>query len=388
MLNSKTIQADNKKDASIELLRFIAMIMVVCCHVVPKFRDFCGLSESSDISRIATTLLSWWGGLGVMIFIIISAWLLVDKKMKFIRIANIAIQAFVIRIVFMILDLVYMCVLYGASYTIKEWFLYELNELLSPLWCDDWYVTVYIIFLLIMPFLNLILHNISPEKIRCGLIIFGFIPFLLNFQSAGLIFGGILYFPYFYILVGYLKLYKKDNFFSRKPVLKFLVVAAVYLGTKYIISILPQKGVLGVIGLFLPSTLGNDRGFSVIIGLMALFLFYSLNGKNICFPNVFRWLGKYAFLVYLVHPKLIKMYIIDTNPSEMFWNILKPYAIVDESWLYFLAVELIVVITTYIASVVIGIILDKCLIIPIRKFVYSKFNKQFEKVDLLYKSLT
>ena len=297
-----------------------------------------------------------------MLFWIISAWFLCDMEFSIYRAIRVLVETAIAGIILLIVDTVLLFRTIGLGQTIKTLILYEAEQLLTPLWSENWYVTVYVISLLISPYLNWINHSLPKEQIKKLLLVFGFVPVLLNFQSAGLVRGGVMYFPYFYILIGYLKRYCKDNWFETHSILKFVVVATLYSLTKISYPILPKSGILGVAQMFLPSTLGNDRGFSFIVAIMSLLLFYIIKDYVFLNSKAINTLGKYTFAVYLFHGHSLP--ISRTIRWTHIWELILA-RIQTNNQFKLITAELIMVVTVYFISMAAGIVAEKLLVDPI-----------------------
>ena len=253
----------------------------------------------------------------------------------------------------------------------KNIVLYEAEQLLTPFWSENWYVTVYVISLIITPYLNWIINNLSQEKIKKLLIVFFFIPLMLNFQSAGLVRGGMVYFPYFYLIVGYLKRFKPHNFFSKNSLIKFCLLSMIYLTIKFFYPVIPKYGLVGFVSMFLPTTLGNDREFSFIVGVMSLLLFYGIKDVDVKHKKVILIIGKYTFVVYLLHS--IFLPISRFNKWLFIWDFFEKYMLTSNTFL-FVAVLTAMICVIYLICLIAGVIIEIIIVVPSFEHVKRSFN--------------
>ena len=85
---SKNIQAGSSaktkiRDSRFELLRILAMLMILMQHPLERcFPVDWGFIEAAPFSAnyVGASLLTVWGQLGVMLFVMISAWFMTDRQ--------------------------------------------------------------------------------------------------------------------------------------------------------------------------------------------------------------------------------------------------------------------------------------------------------------------
>ena len=199
-----SLKTQLKRESGLELLRVIAMILIVIHHVYL----YGGVEFTSNIGICLSILFGSYGKLGADIFILISAYFMVNKKFRLTRILNLILHATFYSIVIYILF---------SLFDVVNFSLVGLLRASLPIWYDEWwFVTIFIILMIVSPVLNLILHSVSQKKFR--LIFIFVIGFMVLLPYLGLLLTGeFLQFPYYlnelfvftelYFIGGYIGLY-------------------------------------------------------------------------------------------------------------------------------------------------------------------------------------
>lgn len=181
---------------------------------------------------------------------------------------------------------------------------------------NQWFVIIYCILYLLIPFLNKIINNISQNSYKTllviGLIFFYFWPSFytkITVSDAGY---GIVNFVYLYFIGAYIRKYHEND----KHVLSPLII---YLGCALITTVASLK-------------IGRAWDYNFIfnlIGSVALFeVFRSINIKH---SKVINKLATYTFAVYLIDVNsFFNIYLYRTlfhsnnywNSNDMFLNLI------------------------------------------------------------------
>ena len=88
------------RNSNIELLRIISMLLIVAFHCAGQigYKQY----DNTSFVYITSVLLGSWGILGVDVFVIISAYYLVDQRLRVTRVINVLFQTFTYLIGFAI----------------------------------------------------------------------------------------------------------------------------------------------------------------------------------------------------------------------------------------------------------------------------------------------
>lgn len=192
------------RNSSVELLRIVAMYLIVASHYCLFALDTRTLPFGVSQVVLQCTLAAG-GKVGVVVFFGITAWYLSDKggiKASLKRIWMLEREVLFWSIVLLVVFLVWQPNLVGIGTIVSSIF-----PLISSVW---WYPTAYAIFLFLFPFLSKGLRLIGETMHRAlaiGMFVIwtcfaGFLPF----ESLG--FGGsFTSFVYLYVLISYYRWY-------------------------------------------------------------------------------------------------------------------------------------------------------------------------------------
>jgi len=285
-----------ERQSNIELLRIIAMFMILVIHAnmisLPK-------PTSIDLSTfpkatITRYLIESWGIVSVDCFVLISGWFLIKTRVK-------SILSFCFQIVFLWGGIFLFFLLEGKADL-------SLNNVLEIFaftsW--DWFIKAYIVLMIIAPILNSFLEN-STEKTQ-RYVILGFFAFSSTYGWLGganrfFVDGyGPLHFIGLYLLAWYVHHTSKE---SNTPNKKYFE-----LDKKYDLLIFAGCIILNTFLGIISLHLGINRYHTIyaytnpitIIASLYLLLFFSK--IKIKTNSVINYLAKSSFAVYLIHSQV------------------------------------------------------------------------------------
>lgn len=209
------------RSSNIELFRIICMIMILMCH----FTIFSGIENSVSFNKVFQLYSYWGGAAGNAGFIAISAWFL---------------EKYVFRIE-KVISLYTKAVIYSLAWLLATVFLFNYNVdgktiwhcLFPSLYGTHEYVHVFLLMSFMSPFLKGVLLKCKEENLRKFIIVFTVIFTLLPVVFLGSISYMNLFveFFYMYVLVYYLRHYKKELIEDKRKLLKiFCISVAVMTG--------------------------------------------------------------------------------------------------------------------------------------------------------------
>ena len=206
------------RSLNIELLRILAMLLVVYCHMIIHV-DF-----TNGVSRIVLPMYPGWksaisftimqyGQVGVSIFFMISGYFLVKKQFSWRRIFSTWFQMFLYAV---------LCL--GIAIIAKQFqpLPFGTNELLSGsqtlgtvLWSlcpflynSYWFIDVYILMLLLSPFINTVYTHMSQKQILALIALLMFIGTWPLFLSRANDWNYVVYAVLGYIIGAYIQTYR------------------------------------------------------------------------------------------------------------------------------------------------------------------------------------
>lgn len=150
------------RDSNIEMLKVVALCFIVISHTIPRYGNHSLPSyvninlASTDINNFFVSFLSNLGSVGNCIFVVCSSWFLVgDMKIKTEKIWNLAINTWVISIL-------YLLAFFASGVSLSG------NEVLSQVFPisfnTNWFISCYILFYLLHPAVNLILDSLNQKQ--------------------------------------------------------------------------------------------------------------------------------------------------------------------------------------------------------------------------------
>ena len=201
----------NKRNSSIELLKIIAMFMIVINHVTrslqpPQFYSDAGYSillssTPQNIQEFILGLFCYFGPIGNSIFLISSVWFLLDDNaIKKDKVKRLIIDTWVISVVLCAVFSVFGPAIVPKSYILRSFF--------PIIFSNNWYVTCYLLIYLVHPVLNVVVEKLEKKAfftLTSGLFV---AYFIIAFISENFLFySNLIFFLSSYLIVGYIKKY-------------------------------------------------------------------------------------------------------------------------------------------------------------------------------------
>lgn len=286
------------RNSSIELLRVISMLMVVAHHFVVHNLDS-AWDINGDSSRFLIAVFAApLGKISIVSFFSVTAWFLCEKesgfRVSFQRVWKMELQVLFYAWGMCILFVIFDRRLLNVSTILKSFF-----PVSTDLW---WYVTSYILFLLLFPFLNKGLYLLGKQchlyLCLVTIVVWGGIQGVLPNGYMDL--ANSVAFVWIYILISYYKWYMKSFSFG---------VSMWIAGAGFTLCLLPRF-VFGylptVASLSYPLNRARYTAADIFsaewklpvmmagLGLVLVFTSFSFNNR------VINWLAKSAFSVYLI----------------------------------------------------------------------------------------
>lgn len=352
-----------KRNSSIELMKVIAIVMIVLSHSMPDGDGTLGASYI-DIDSVTTNwqlllagLFKNMGQIGNDIFLVASCWFLVDSKQaKRSKLAGFLADSWFCSILMLIVFLIL-----GYSFSLK----YIVKQFFPATFNNCWFLTCFVLFYMIHPLLHVALESMDQKS----LLRFN-VMFFIMYNCMGFIMGNTMFyfseligFCGFYFLVGYIKKFASEKYMSKSLNVRILLAgiglwlasfaATDFLGFK--VSLLSDQ-------LMRWDTIMNPC--FVLIGIGAFGLAHSGEFYN---PFV-NYISSLSLIIYMLHANII---IRQYGRWDLF-------AWIKESYGYDRLVVWILLFALFniVASVVVATVYDK----TIRRFMHSLFTKCIEKI--------
>ncbi len=294
-----------QRNSAVELLKIIGMFLIVLSHVAHTLGhtpDY--LSEynnvvynlslaTADFKAVILRIFLYFGNLGNAIFFVCSSWFLCElNKAKKEKVAQIIVDAWLISMI------IVSCYLLSPE---KISTVLIIKSFFPTIFQNNWYISCYILFYLVVPFLNQILDSLERKRyLKINIVLLGIyfiIGFVLpdSFQANNLIEFFVIH-----TYIFYMKKYMRNLFKHRKTNLFILLTSLLILLT-IIIS-------LNYIGLHMPMIQDKMMKFSnmqnpfiILIAFSSLMI--ALNNE---FYNSFiNKISSLSLLIYILHENII-----------------------------------------------------------------------------------
>ena len=301
----KTFSTKKERNSGIELLKIIAIVLIVIFHVVNTLKTinpYISYSDyvidlsvaTTDIWKFILTIFSYLGYLGNSIFFICSAWFLLrsskyNKRKWFFMLLEIWFISMFILVVMLIIR-------HGD---ISGKIL--LKSILPTTFAPNWYLTCYLLFYPIHPLLNVVIQKLDKQHLfrfsAALFVIYGCFAFIKNdlFFSSTIILWIAIYF-----VMAYIQLYLKDFADSAKYNFMLLAVGLVgWFGIAFVANYLGLH-----ISFFNDKVLRwatNYNPFLIIIAIALFNLMRKLTFKN----RAINYISSLSLLVYIIHENVV-----------------------------------------------------------------------------------
>lgn len=344
----------NKRNSNLEVLRIIAMLFIICHHfAVHGMKDF--NLVASNPNTYVIYLLGILGKIGVVVFLLISSYFMINSKFTFRKLLILGGEVYFYSYLFLLIVILFPFL--SQPLTIADWGVHLLPISHSAYW----FVTGYIVLMLISPFLNKFIRGLSKESyIKLLLLLFlmwsifpTFTPTFMegpvatNFIGSNFQYVPIIWFVVIYFVGSYIRLHLDlDKISYKKLFCVFLLSMIITYSMSCIIGYLDivhtQSSNLAMIFGLPVEAVYNDTLYLwpalenklfLFAASVALFLIF-LKRKE--FTNRYiNYIAGSALGVYLIHDNLlIRAYL---------WkNVLQPISYYYSPYLILIAITIIV----------------------------------------------
>ncbi|MGN8626276.1 acyltransferase family protein [Bulleidia sp. HCP3S3_F2] len=296
-----------ERESGIELYKVIAIFLIVLSHVIQTLTEpnyVLGIGEgtfiniataTTDLYVLLLALFRICGALGNNMFFICSAWFLVNsKKMSLKKVIHMVLDVWIINmIVFWGLHAI------GIQFQISD----TVRTFFPTTFANNWYITCYLLFYLIHPFLNRMLEQLNISEhfaLTSFLFMIYFIIPVLPLEEINLFFANeLVIFLATYVIVSFIKTYKNEwteNLKLNKGILFVSIVS-------YVVLIL-SVDYLGLrTNYFLNRLVRWNMNNSLFMFLIAFSSFNMMKKKKFINRTI-NYFSSLSLLVYIFHENL------------------------------------------------------------------------------------
>ena len=319
-----------KRMANLELLRCVAMMMVVVLHYLGKGGLLPDLkTESMDRAGVAAWMLESFCCVAVNVYMFISGYFLCTSSFKLSRLLRLLIQIWLYSAAFGVL---------GAATGVIEETPVDIHYFLTLIFPVSmghyWFMTAYVFLYLLLPFVGSAVKRMTKQQMQLALcLLFGMFCILKSVLPLQLEMDGEGYDCLWYLCVFVAAVY------VRRFGISFLKKRGRALCLYVVCSLLIFGGTMGLRQIYL-CTGRLEKTLSVcmeynhllpFLAAMGLFLFFSALKINEKAANIINKISPYTLGVYLLHENLGLRYTwprwlgadrVSGVPSLILWTLL------------------------------------------------------------------
>ncbi|WP_026656641.1 acyltransferase [Butyrivibrio sp. AE3003] len=305
-----------KRDANIELLRIVAMLMIITLHFNNQSKALLELGEPASSVQIFATILEAIAITGVNVYVLISGYYLSSSKVKFSKILLLILQVYFYTL------LISGAMMFVGAYSVKpEDKLDRALRYLFPISSEHyWFVTAYVIMYVLAPVMNAAVNTLKRKQLKTVIIglltwfcfIKSIVPAKFGTDRMGYDFG---WFICLYLIAAYIRKYNVVLFRdAKRSALVYLVSVIVIAAIGFIFYKINFDTTTRIyseeIGDYIykgkfqyyagvPCHYNFFFALTGALGLFSVFRFMRL--KENLFAKVIRIIAPYTLGVYLLH---------------------------------------------------------------------------------------
>lgn len=361
-----------ERDSGIELLKIFAIFVIVISHVVQTltsenlyipYQDYVidVAKATTDFQNIILLIFRHFGVWGNTLFFICSAWFLLKatayKKKKWFFML---VEIWTVSIIILIITFV---ILHGGISTgilVKSVF--------PTLFCNNWYMTCYLLFYPISPILNFVIDKMSKIQLFRSASALAILYIFLDFINIGWFFSTpLILWVTIYFVIAYMQKYLMPFANNIKKNVIMILINAVCC---VCLILLTEIG--GLHFSFL-----SDKMMHWVNNCNPFIIFMSIGmfniARNIHFKNRFiNYISSLSLLIYVIHENLI----LRTYFRPAMWN----YVYVNEGYTNLIGWLFILVAITFLFGIIAAVLYS----VTIRRIVEITSNNLYKLLKTKY----
>ena len=292
-----------KRQANFEILRVLAMAMIVAMHFMLKGGIAVPMSEDGSLVNHAAWLIEAFCIVAANCYVLISGYFLVEAEWKFRKLITLAAQ-----ILFYSLLIPVICLVFGIG-DVAVWSIYEWIFAVLPLQMDHyWFATSYVLLFMLVPVLALGVKQLSQKQLQItiGILLFYYCvikslsPIRLSTDNYGYDLG---WFICLFLIAAYIRLYGIPFFEGKgKSFLVYVICSFEIFGISATAGFICRK--TGALKYYMDMPYCYNY-FLTLIGAVALFyVFKNMEIKENAITTLLCNIAPYTFGIYLLHENL------------------------------------------------------------------------------------
>lgn len=296
-----------QRKSNFEILRIIAMLMIISFHFVVKSGY---IINDLNFNTFIIKIFWFFGELGVNLFILITGYFMVKDKMSYKRVILLILETFFYNLI---------NVLLAHHYMHQE---IKVLDILFPVILNKyWFVTTYIIVYLFSPYYNVLINNLNridfKKLLITCLVLWSTIPTVfgltINTSEIHLYYSRFIWLSIMYFVGAYIRLYD-ISFLKRKKNSLIISIVTFILMISSILIIFKFKSFFAKIGTTEYAYFWTPNNVLMLLLSISIFCFFvKLEIKSIKWINI---LASTTLGIYMLHDGLSNKYLW----TEVFYN--------------------------------------------------------------------
>lgn len=280
------------RNSSVELFRIISMLIIIAHHYVVNSGLLEVINESNHLEEndIFLLLFGWGGKTGINCFILVTGYYMCTSKITLKKYIKLLSERYFYAIVFFFIFLVtgYM------TFSIKDF----LKVLIPFFNISDGFVSCFLLFYLLIPFLNKLIRVLNEKEHAILLLILLFIYTILpSFMKATVTFNYVTWFCVLYFIASFLRLYSKKRMENTRLWAALTIISLLLSWTSVVLFAYIGKIIKNTeITYFLVSD--SNKVLALTTGITAFMLFKNIKLKQHKWINL---IASSTFGVLLIH---------------------------------------------------------------------------------------
>lgn len=283
-----------ERSSNLELYRIIVMLLIVAHHYVvnsgltaadgPIFLD------SLSAKSIFLLLFGMWGKAGINCFVLITGYFMCKSKITVKKFAKLLLEIYFYNIIIYLIFLL-------AGYS--EFNLIDFVKMMLPIKAvADGFTSCYLLFFLCIPFLNILVHNMTEKQHLSLLALCCFMYVIIGtIPKIEVRFNYVTWFCVLFFIGSYLRLYPK-NLFSNTKLWVGLTAISIIASACSVLAMLWLGNYLNLSGGYYWFVADSNKFLALVTAVTSFMLFKNINIKNSRFINA---VASSTFGVLLIH---------------------------------------------------------------------------------------
>lgn len=288
------------RQSNFELLRIIAMCMIIAMHYMTKGMQLPKLSVDTSLHNILFRVIFSFCSSAVNVYVFISGYFAIDSKWSIGKLIRLWLQVLLYSILIpVILNIAGVVDISSMNLSLKQ-------QIFLPISYEHyWFATSYVMLYLFSPVLTVAIKHL--EKRQLGTVIIATLtvfcgfksvnPYLIPWDKYG---DDVIWFIMLYLIAGYIRMYGITMFDKSKTGLMiYIIFSAVTFAIAYVASYIVRA--TGKMEYYMDMTYCYNY---ITVLIASIGLFYVFKNLNVSANKWINRLAGYTFGVYLLHENI------------------------------------------------------------------------------------